>query len=299
MGSAFSEEGFIPFRGYRVWYGVAGGGEEEGKHPLLCLHGGPGASHDYLTPLSALAGTGRRVIFYDQLGSGRSDHPDRPELWTVGLYVEEVGAVREALGLDRIHLLGQSWGGQLAIEYALTRPPGLEALVLADSLADMSQWISEADRLRARLPREVREVMMKHEAEGTTDDPAYEEAGMEFYRRHMCRLEVWPEAVVRTFDNLAEYPQVYNTMWGPNEFNVTGTLKDWSIVDRLGEIDVPTLILSGRHDESTPAINETIHRGIRGSEWVIFEESAHMPHIEEPERYLSVLGNFLERVESH
>jgi proline-specific peptidase len=298
LESTFSDEGFIPFRGYKVWYGISGDEEEKGKLPLLCLHGGPGASHDYLTPLSALTNTGRRVIFYDQLGSGRSDHPDNPDLWTVELYVEEVGVVREALGLDRIHLLGQSWGGQLAMEYTLTKPPGLESLILADSLADMSQWISEANRLRAQLPLEIQEVMQKHESNGTTDDPAYEEAGMEFYRRHMCRLEVWPDIVVKTFENLAEYPQVYNTMWGPNEFNVTGTLKDWNIVDRLREIDIPTLVLSGRHDESTPAINETIHKGIKGSEWVIFENSAHMPHIEEPERYLSVLNDFLERIES-
>ena len=297
MGSKFTKEGFIPYRGYKVWYGIAGEREKQGKHPLLCLHGGPGGSHDYLTPLSVLADAGRRVIFYDQLGSGKSDHPDKPDMWTVELYVEEVGVIRDALGLDRVHVLGSSWGGQLALEYALTKPSGLVSLVLADSLADMSQWVSEVNRLRAQLPQEIQETLSKHEAEGTTDDPAYEEATMEFYRRHMCRLDEWPEVVNRAFEYVMKYPQVYNTMWGPNEFNVTGTLKDWSVVDRLGEIDVPTLILSGRYDESTPAINETIHEGIKGSEWVIFENSAHMPHLEEPEKYLSVLTDFLKRVE--
>lgn len=297
MGSKFSKEGFIPYRGQKVWYGIAGEKEKQGKHPLLCLHGG-GVSHDYLTPLSDLADAGRRVIFYDQLGSGKSDHPDNPDMWTVELYVEEVDVVRDALGLDRVHVLGQSWGGMLAMEYALTKPSGLVSLVLADSLADMSQFVSEVNRLRAQLPQEIQETLSKHEAEGTTDDPAYEEATMEFYRRHVCRLDEWPEVLNRAFEYGMKYPQVHNTMWGPNGFNVTGTLKDWSVVDRLGEIDVATLILSGRYDISTPAINETIHKGIKGSEWVIFENSAHMPHLEEPEKYLSVLNDFLKRVES-
>ncbi len=238
------------------------------------------------------------MVFYDQLGAGNSDHPDQPDLWTVELYVREVDVVREALGLDRVHILGQSWGGQLALEYALTRPEGLESLILADSLADMSQWASEANRLRSQLPREVQEVMDKHESEGTIDDPAYEAASMEFYRRHVCRLEEWPEEVNRAFEKLAKYPQVYETMWGPNEFSVTGTLKDWSVVDRLEEIDVPTLILSGRHDESTPAINETIHSGIKGSEWVIFEKSSHMPHLEESKKYIATVNNFIDKIEA-
>jgi proline-specific peptidase len=298
LGSTFSKEGYIPYREHSVWYGIAGERETRGKHPLLCLHGGPGESHDYLTPLNVLADAGRRVIFYDQLGSGKSDHPDNPDMWTVELYVEEVDVVRDALGLDRVHVLGQSWGGQLAMEYALTKPTGLVSLIIADSLADMSEWILETNRLRTQLPQEIQETLSKHEAEGTTDDPAYEEATMEFYRRHVCRLAEWPEVVNRSFEYVMKYPQVYNTMWGPNEFNVTGTLKDWSIVDRLGEIDVPTLILSGRYDESTPAINETIHKGIKGSEWVIFENSAHMPHLEEPEKYLNVLNEHLNKVES-
>jgi proline-specific peptidase len=277
---------------------MSGEMEEPGKHPFLCLHGGPGASHDYLTPLHVLSERGRRVVFYDQLGAGNSDHPDQPDLWTIELYVKEVDVVRDALGLDRVHLLGQSWGGQLALEYALTRPEGLESLILADSLADMSQWVSEANRLRSQLPREIQEVMDKHESEGTVDDPAYEAASMEFYRRHVCRLEEWPEALNRAFEKLMKYPQVYETMWGPNEFNVTGTLKDWSVADRLEEIDVPTLILSGRYDESTPAINETIHNGIKGSEWVIFEKSSHMPHLEEPKKYIATLNDFIDKIEA-
>lgn len=292
------KEGFISFRGYKVWYGIVGEREEPGRLPLLCLHGGPGAPHDYLEPISGMVKTGRRVVFYDQLGSGNSDHPHKPEMWTVELFVEEVGVVRRALGLDRVHLLGQSWGGMLAMEYALTKPSGLASLILADSPASIPQWMAETSRLRSELSPEVQHTLQKHEEAGTTDDPAYQEAALVFYRRHLCRLDPWPECLKRTYAKLMQDPEVYNTMNGPSEFYVTGTLKNWSVVERLSEIHAPTLILSGRYDEATPAVIETVHRGIHGSKWVIFENSSHMPHLEETERYMQVLNDFLSRAEA-
>jgi len=291
-------EGYIPFHGYRTWYRIVGSGEEPGKLPLLVLHGGPGATHDYLEPLEAMANTGRRVIFYDQLGAGNSDHPHNPPMWTVPLYVEEVGAVRKALGLDRLHILGQSWGGMLGMEYALTQPGGLVSLIVADSPGSMTQWVSEADRLRAELPPEVQHTLLQHEQQGTTDSQEYQDAMLVFYRRHVCRLDPWPDSVMRTFEQLNKYPEVYATMNGPSEFHVIGTLKDWDITNHLHEIGVPTLLLSGRYDEATPLIVETLHQRIPGSEWVLFEHSSHMPHTEETERYLQVLEAFLQRVEA-
>jgi L-proline amide hydrolase len=293
-----TKEGFIAFQGYKVWYRIVGSREGAGKLPLLCLHGGPGGAHDYLEPIEALAATGRHVIFYDQLGCGNSDQPQNPSMWTVGLFVEEVGVVRQALDLERVHILGQSWGGMLAMEYSLTQPAGLASLVIADSPASIPQWVSEANRLRAELPPEVQQTLLKHEAAGTVDSPEYQEAVMVFYRRHVCRLETWPECVNRAFAKLEQNPEVYHTMNGPSEFHVIGTLKEWDIVNRLGEIHVPTLVIGGRYDEATLAITETVHRGIPGSEWVIFENSSHMPHVEETERYLQVVGRFLERVEA-
>ena len=299
MGTAIpTQEGFVSFHGHNVWHRIVGGREEAGKLPLLCLHGGPGAPHDYLEPLEAIAATGRRVIFYDQLGCGNSDQPHKPSMWTIDLFVEEVGVVRRALGLERVHIVGQSWGGMLAMEYALTQPSGLASLVVADSPASMPQWASEADRLRAELPPEVQQTLLKHEAAGTVDSPEYQEAMLEFYRRHLCRLDPWPEYVSRAFEKLGRNPEVYHTMIGPSEFHVIGTLKEWTIVSRLGEIRVPTLVIGGRYDEATPAITETVHRGIPGSDWVIFENSSHLPHVEETERYLQVLGRFLNRVEA-
>lgn len=296
---AVSNEGKIPFKGYETWYRVYGEGEEPGKLPLLCLHGGPGAAHDYLESLAAMANTGRRVIFYDQLGCSRSSIPEsRPEMWTVELFVEEVDAIRAALGLETTHLLGQSWGGMLGMEYALTQPAGLASLTVASSPASMIQWVEEANRLREELPAPVQAALLKHEAAGTYDDPEYVAAVQVFYDRHVCRVVPNPEYVTRSFASIGANPEVYFTMNGPSEFHVIGTLKNWDIIARLGEIRVPALVTSGRFDEATPLIAGTVNTGIPGSRWEIFEASGHMPHAEEPERYMAVLDGFLSEVEA-
>jgi L-proline amide hydrolase len=293
-----AREGYVPFRGYRTWYRVVGAGEEPGKLPLLCLHGGPGGTHDYLESLEAMAETGRRAVFYDQLGCGRSDLPDDASLWTVELFLDEVDAVRDALGLGRVHVFGSSWGGMLAMEYALTQPPGLASLVLASSPASIPQWVEETGRLRADLPEDVQATLDRHEAAGTTSDPEYTDAAMVFYKRHVCRVDPWPDYVRRSFRFIEEHGVVYRTMNGPSEFHVTGTLRDWSVVDRLGEIRVPTLVVTGEHDEATPAINRTVSDGILGAESVIVPGASHMAHVERTEDYLRLLDDFLTRVES-
>jgi L-proline amide hydrolase len=168
----------------------------------------------------------------------------------------------------------------LALEYAFTRPAGVASLVLNSTPTSAPRWAQETLRLHAELPPGLEE----------------KEGEAEFKRRHICRLVPEPEALKQARAKFGV--QVYETMWGPNEFTVSGTLKDWDVIDRLGEIRVPTLVTSGRHDECTPALVETLHHGITGSEWVLFEESAHMPYLEEPERYLRVVGGFLGRVES-
>jgi pimeloyl-ACP methyl ester carboxylesterase len=265
-------QGRLPFRSFETWYEVVGEGEAAGKLALLVLHGGPGSAHDALEGLGALSERGRRVVFYDQLGSGESGRPDDPSLWTVQTFVDQLDSVREGLGLERIHLFGSSWGGMLALEYALTQPGGLASLVLNSTPTSAPRWAEETARLAAGL----------------------DEA--EFRRRHIIRLDPEPEVLQRAQAKFGK--QVYETMWGPNEFTVTGTLKDWDVIARLSEIRVPTLITSGRHDECTPTLVEPLHKGIAGSDWVIFEESAHMPYLEEPDRYLEVVGDFLEGVEA-
>ena len=293
-----ASEGTLKFRGYDTWYKIVGDKEDNGKVPLLCLHGGPGVPHDYLESLEAMAATGRRVIFYDQLGCGNSEHVDDPSLWTVDLFVKEVDAVREALGLDRVHILGQSWGGMLALQYMLTQPKGVASITIASSPSSIPMWLAEANRLRAELPTDVQAALTLHEEAGTTDSPEYQQAMQVFYDRYVCRVVPNPDYVQRAFAKLAAWPQVYHTMNGPSEFHVVGVIKNWDVTERLGEIDTPTLVTTGRYDEATPLIGETVNKGIKASKWVVFENSAHLAHAEEPERYMAVLADFLATVEA-
>lgn len=284
-------EGTIPFEDGETWYRVTGSPDD--GVPLIALHGGPGATHDYLLPLSDLADA-RAVVHYDQIGNGRSTHfPERGEdFWTVDLFVRELHNLVSALGIGEHHVLGQSWGGFLAEEYALTQPRGLRSLVLADTAASWADFASEAGKLRAELPADVQATLAKHEEAGTYDDPEYVEACLVFYARHVCRVP-WPPEVAASFEWLERDPTVYRTMNGPSEFHIIGSCKDWQVKDRLQEIHVPTLIVSGRYDEATPALQRVLLDGIEGSEWVVFEESSHMPHVEERERYMQVVGDWL------
>lgn len=287
-------EGYIPYKGYRTWYKIVGDAAHDAERaPLLTLHGGPGAPHDYLDNLERLADAGRRIIFYDQLGCGRSDKTGKPEMYTVDLFVEEVDAVRRALGLERVHILGQSWGGMLAMTYALTQPRGVTSLIIESSPASIPLWVAEANRLRADLPPTVQQTLLRHEQDGTTDSPDYQEAMQVFYDRHVIRMKPMPDFVRRAFETIS--PEVYGTMNGPSEFHVIGTLKDWDITDRLREIALPTLLLSGRYDEATPTVMGKVHDGVMGSEWIIFEQSSHMSHVEEEERWMSVVNDWLAR----
>jgi L-proline amide hydrolase len=289
------EEGFVPVGEYRVWYRIVGGGADHENTPVLTLHGGPGIPHDYIIDMEALASDTRRVIFYDQLGCGRSDQPNNPAMWTIERSVAEIGMVRRALGLDNVHLWGQSFGGLFALEYALSQPPGLVSLMLASSTSSIPLWVAEANRLREALPPEIQATLLRHEQAGTLDDLEYQAATTVFYDRHVIRLKPIPAHVQRAMDQAG---QVYLTMNGPTEFHVIGTIKNWDRTNRLAEIHVPTLITSGRYDESTPLLNEVLHKGIARSEWVLFEHSSHMAHVEERELYLSTVKAFIEGVEA-
>jgi len=184
------------------------------------------------------------------------------------------------------------------MEYALTQPEGVASMIVASSPSSIPQWVAEANRLRADMPPDVQETLRKHEEAGTTSDPEYEEACLVFYKRHVCRLDEWPESVLRSFQFIEEHGVVYKTMNGPSEFHITGPLKDWDITDRLGEIRIPTLVITGEHDEATPAINRTVSGGIPGAESVVYPGGSHMAHVEDPAGYMRVLADFLARVES-
>jgi len=281
-----------------TWYRVVGDPGSGGLAPLVLLHGGPGAPHDYLEPLSALTDqTGRACVFYDQLGCGRSQHlPDAPQgFWLPELFCRELDALLAHLQIsDRYHLLGQSWGGMLAMEHALRQPAGLRSLVIANSPASMRLWIQEANRLRRLLPEDVQQTLTRHEEAGTTDSEEYQQAMMRFYERHLCRIVPFPEELQRTFDLLDEDPTVYHTMNGPSEFHVIGTLTDWDITPRLNEIRLPALVISGEHDEATPAVVRPLVDALPNARWELIEETSHSTHLEQPERFRELVAAFLD-----
>ena len=299
MNDDMTTEGFAPFGDYETWYRITGD-VHSGVTPLVIAHGGPGCSHDYLDSLTALARSGRAVVHYDQLGGGRSTHlPDHGEdFWTVELFLAELDNLLDSLGIrGRYDLLGQSWGGMLAAEHAIRRPSGLRGLVISNSPASMALWSSEAKILRGQLPPDIESAMDRHEANDTLDDPEYQAATTAYYDEHVCRILPNPPEVMRTFEIMAKDSTVYNTMNGPNEFLCVGTLRDWSVVDRVENITAPTLLLSGRHDEATPATVQPFFDHIGNVRWEIFEDSSHMPFVEEHERYVDVVDAFLSELE--
>jgi proline-specific peptidase len=283
-----TQEGYVAFGDYATWYRVAGD-LASGAVPLLALHGGPGSTHNYFAPLERLAEE-RPVVLYDQIGCGNSDRPD-DIAWNVGVFREEVDTVREQLGLERIHLLGTSWGGMLAQEHVLAGAEGIVSLVLSSTLASLDQWAVEQLRLRAALPPEVIEVLDRHERDETYDDPEYEQAMEVYFDRHFYRGPK-PRAEL---DRMAagKSTDVYRAMQGPNEWTCTGALSGWDTRERLGDIDVPTLVVRGRYDMCTDPIAATLVNGIPNAREVVLEESSHTPVLEETDRYLEVVGDFV------
>ncbi len=265
-----------------------------GPQTVLCLNGGPGLPCDYLREShSCLVDLGYRVVAFDQLGTGASDRPEDPSLWTIGRYVEETETVRRELGLGKVHLLGHSWGGWLAIDYALAHPDNLASLILADTVADIPHLVSELERLRSALGPETVAMMQKHEAQGTLDHPEYAAAITILNYRHVCRLPDWPAPVRRSLDDWNMGP--YVAMQGPNEFLYTGNLKDWNRVADLPKIKAPVFIVHGEHDELTPACGLRMKVALPQAELKIVQNASHMPFYENPDEYYPALIDFLSR----
>ena len=284
-----AQEQRVEVTGGSVW--TARLGPSEGM-PVLLLHGGPGAASYYMIPLAERLAEHRPTIVYDQLGCGRSDQPDDTSLWTVDRSVEEVDQVRAALGLERCHLLGQSWGGWLSIEYMTRDASGIERLVLASTSASIPEFMAGARGLIEQLPEPHRSALIELGDRGEYDHPDYLAAVDVFYHRHLCRAEPWPEALVLSSEQM-DGNQVYLTMNGPTEFDVIGLLRDWDRTADLGRIRVPTLVTCGRYDEITPSCSETITRGIPDARMHVFEESAHCAHLEEADDYARIVEAFL------
>ncbi|MET0282752.1 MAG: proline iminopeptidase-family hydrolase [Steroidobacteraceae bacterium] len=288
----------VPFRGHQTWVRVTVPVDAKPDAlPLFVLHGGPGMAHDYVRNIEELARTGRRVIHYDQLGCGRSTHlPDAPaHFWSPELFVEEFHAVRQHLGITRYHLLGQSWGGMLGAEIAVRCPAGLSSLAICNSPASMALWMTAANELRAALPQETQRALIRHEAAGTLTDPEYIAATAQFYLRHVCRVSPTPQDFLDSVAQMEAEPTVYHTMNGPNEFHVLGTLRSWSIIERLPRIEVPTLVIAGEFDEATPATWRPYADRIPGALSHVFPGASHCTHLEQPQQFQAFIAAFLAR----
>jgi len=280
-------EGYIPVTGGKVWYRIVGTGQGT---PLLVLHGGPGYPSYYLNPLAAL-GTDRPVVFYDQLGCGRSDQPADTSLYTVEGFVQRLGEVRKALGLDKVDIYGHSWGSMLAVSYMLTQPKGVEKLILAGPALSVPRWSHDADSLLTTLPDSIQAVIHENEAAGTTDSPAYQNAVMAFYAKYVCRMDPWSADLDSTLQGMGEL--VYSYMEGPSEFTITGTLKSFDVTKDLGRIHVPTLFIVGQHDEAVPSTAAYYQSLVPGAKLVVIPGASHLAMQEKPEEYNAALRSFL------
>jgi proline iminopeptidase len=287
--------GYVAVEGGRIWYRMNGAGHfAEGKTPLIAIHGGPGFSHHYLLPLVDLADE-RTVILYDQLDSGHSDRPNRPENWRIERFTSEIDALRNELGLDRVMVFGNSWGGTVAAEYAISQPAGLVAVVLSSPLISTERWISDNTAYRRQLPEDVQKVLDQHEAAGTIDSKDYMDAVMVFYTRHLNRMDPWPAELNRSFEVFS--PDLYTTMWGNTEFNATGTLKNYDALDRLQRIQVPVLYTCGEFDESTPAANKEFAKRTTNAEVKVIPDASHTAFLENRGLYMQTLRAFFSKVE--
>ncbi|MBP2239845.1 proline iminopeptidase [Cytobacillus eiseniae] len=287
------QEGFIEVTGGNVWYQLHN--HETNTIPVIILHGGPGSSHYSLQGLKALA-KDRPVILYDQLGCGKSDRPSDPSLWNISRFVEELEQIRQALSLDQLHILGHSWGTTLAAAYLLTKPEGVESVIFSSPCLSAPLWAEDQEQNRKQLPEHVQATLKACEENGTTDSEEYKEATAQFNKQFVCRLDPMPAFLKKG----AQYknPEVYNIMWGPSEFHVTGNLKSFDCTPRLKEITVPTLYTCGRYDEATPKSTELFSKLTPNALFYVFENSAHMPYLEEEKEYLKVVSTFFNEVDS-
>lgn len=283
----WSEYGYVDVLGGRVAYAVAG----EGERNLLTVHGGPGVPTPYIYSMADMARDGLRVVFYDQLGCGDSDRPDDPSLWVIDRFVEEVEAVRLALGLGRVDLWGHSWGGMVAQEYALAYPDSLRTLLLASTICSAAFHRKELARLIEGFPPQTAALLRAAHEGGDATSPEYREASRQYWDRHVCRIPTPPD-VQRSVDEMS--PRIFETMWGPDDVALVGSLSGWDASDRIGAIDVPTLVTVGAYDGLTPASARLIADRIVDSELVIFSDSSHHAHWEERARHMAVVRDFLE-----
>lgn len=292
------EETYVPYLGYRTYVRVVVPDEPDpARAPLVLLHGGPGSTHNYFELLDPLADLDHRMlVMYDQLGCGRSwddAMAARPDLWYAQAWVGELEEVRRALGLDRIHLLGQSWGGMLAIIYLCDqRPSGVRSVVLSSTLASAALWSQEGHRRLRYLTADQRDAILAAEASGNFSSPAYQ-AAIDRYMELFCAgtpSDEDPECLRRPKGHGRES---YVAAWGQNELMPSGTLAEYDYSGRLSEIACPALVVSGAQDLCSPLVAKQMADGIPGARWELFAGCRHMCFAEDAPRYLALLQEWL------
>lgn len=287
MGS----EGFVKVGGYRIFYRSVG---EPTRGTVLGLHGGPGLSHDYLSPIFDLSEAGYRVVFYDQSGGGRSEVPKNPAEYTVERFVEEAEGVRKALRLGEVHLFGFSWGGMLAQAHALKYQRHLRSLILSGTSPDIPLLEREIERLVDALPAPVRQKIESYERAGDFENPEYLKAVDVFNREHEFRGATRPEPLKFSLEHMGK--EVGRTMFGPSLARVSGNLRYWDVTRRLKELRLPCLVICGEHDFLTPKLHRTMHREIKGSKLIILKGAAHIAMWDVRDAYMNALRDFIDAV---
>ncbi|KAI0006527.1 proline-specific peptidase [Xylariaceae sp. FL0662B] len=275
-----------------------------GAPPVIVVHGGPGAGHEYLLTYGGLwRDYGLPVIFYDQIGCASSTHlrqkNGNQSFWSEQLFQDELDNLLDHLDLRRepgFHLLGQSWGGMLGPAFASRRPPGLRRLVLASGLASEELATRGTHLLRAQMPPDIQQILNDAEQKGDYDSPEYKRA-MDYYRRHhVCRADQLPPELLPAFKHLSDDTTVYSTMYGPSSLAMIGSLKGWTVVPRLHNITAPTLVFNGEYDTSHDIAQVPFFQLIPQVCWITFPGAGHMCHLEGGglrERVLKVVGEFL------
>ncbi len=275
--------------GHWVWTKKVG----EGATKVLLLHGGPGADHRYFECFeSFLPPNGIEFYYYDQLDSTNSDKPNDPRLWTIERYTQEVESVRNGLGLEHFYLLGHSWGGVLAVEYALEYQHHLKGLVISNMAASTASFVNYVQKIRAQYPKDLQETLARYEDSGQTDAPAYQELLMEkLYKQFICRLEPWPDPLERSLSGWNQ--RVYKAIQGRSEFEATGVMKGWDRWEDLHRIQVPTLVLGAQYDEMDSAdLKRMATLMPKGQSW-ISAAGSHFAMYDDQRNYFRTLLKFL------
>ena len=286
-------EGYMPFEGFKTYYRIVGEATE-GKKPLVLLHGGPGSTHNYFEVLDKVAKSGRQVIMYDQIGCGNSFVEGHPELFNADTWIRELIELRKHLGLEEIHLLGQSWGGMQAIWYAIEhKPKGIKSYILSSTLSSAKLWEKEQKRRISYMDEADQKALLDAVNTGDYSSKEYSDALDKFMEMYCAGkvTEDSPECLRRPKKSGSE---AYIVGWGQNEFSPTGTLSGYEFTDRLNEIKEPCLITSGAIDLCSPYIAKTMYDRIPNSKWELFEYSRHMPFVEENDKYIEVLTKWLD-----